>query len=88
MTTIVLSEEARRFWDALDHDTRASFRSSVLMDAQLLATLEQEAVELYAEEGEPMLIHPALELEPCPGCSQPQCQCASQLLPHPPDNIS
>lgn len=76
MTTIVLSEEARSFWDALDPDTRASFRSSVLMDAQLQATLEQAPVELYADDGDPLLIHPALELEPCPGCSQSPCQCA------------
>lgn len=77
MTTIVLSEEARSFWESLDHDTRASFRSSVIMDLQLRATLEQEAVELYTDpEGEPTVIHPALELEPCPGCSQSPCQCA------------
>jgi hypothetical protein len=76
MTAILLSEEARYFWDALDHDTRASFRSSVLMDLQLRATLEQESVELYlAPEEEPILVHPALELEPCPGCSQFPCQC-------------
>jgi hypothetical protein len=75
MTTIVLSEEARTFWDALDHDTRASFRSSVLMDAQLLATLEQEAVELDVGDHAPLLVHPALELEPCPGCAQSPCQC-------------
>lgn len=77
MTTLVLSEEARSFWDSLDHETRASFRSSVLMDAQLRATLEQAPVELYADpEDAPLLIHPALELEPCPGCSQSPCQCA------------
>lgn len=76
MTAIVLSAEARSFWDALNHETRASFRSSVLMDLQLRATLEQAPVELYTEpEGEPLLIHPALELEPCPGCSKFPCQC-------------
>jgi hypothetical protein len=76
MTTIVLSEEARTFWDALDHDTRASFRSSVIMDAQLQATLEQAPVEVHVDDWNTMLIHPALELEPCPGCSQSPCQCA------------
>ncbi len=73
MTTIVLSEEARTFWDSLDPDTRASFRSSVIMDAQLHATLEQSPVEIHADDGAPLLIHPALELEPCPGCAQSPC---------------
>jgi hypothetical protein len=76
MTKTTISPEARSFWDALDPDTRASFRSSVIMDAQLQATLEQAPVELYlAPEEEPILVHPAMELEPCPGCAQSPCQC-------------
>jgi hypothetical protein len=76
MTAILLSEEARSFWDSLNHDTRASFRSSVLMDLQLRATLEQTPVELYlAPDAAPILVHPALEQEPCPGCAQSPCQC-------------
>jgi hypothetical protein len=76
MSSVTLSEEARSFWYSLNPDTRGSFRASVLMDLQLRATLEQEPIKLYPDpDSQAVLVHPCLELEPCPGCSLFPCSC-------------
>lgn len=74
---ILLSSEALSFWNSPLAREREPFRAHVLADAHLRATLEGEEVEIYADpEGEPLeVVHPCLELEPCPGCNLAPCSC-------------
>jgi hypothetical protein len=74
---VLLSPEALSFWNSRNPSEREPFRAAVLSDCLLRATLEKRVIEVYdAPGGHPIaLVHPCLELEPCPGCNCSPCSC-------------
>ena len=74
---ILLSPEALSFWNSPRREEREPFRASVVAEAHLRATRTGQAVEFYADlQAEPLeVVHPCMELEPCPGCSSSPCRC-------------
>jgi hypothetical protein len=74
---VVLSPEALLFWKSTITEIREPFRAAVVADVHLRATIEGVSVEIRADLcGHPLeVVHPWLELEPCPGCSSNPCQC-------------
>lgn len=74
---VLLSSDALSFWNSPRAEEREPFRASVMADVLHRATMEGQPVEIYADPESPPIevVHPCLELEPCPGCSVAPCQC-------------
>lgn len=64
----MLSVEALSFWKSPIARIREPFRAHVVADVHLRATMEGEPIPILDPSGmELELVHPCLELEPCPG---------------------